>query len=1225
MKKILSKGLLSQALVFLGTALLVSGGATAAIEIDQQPLLVAKPVPGNMAIIGSFEFPTMVTKAYNTSSYSHSTTTDYVGYFNSNRCYEYNFHTDEKKRHFSPINKTGINCSGEKEWSGHFLNWASMQSIDIFRHILTGGHRFVDEVGETWLEKGVQTGQGSSGSNFPDGSISGKNTIKNIIPESDWSSLKTRIGRGNSAMGNKLQFTKSSFSYSKAVIPYNPEVHDDDFLEDNSGRVFEVSIRVKVCDPSMLESNCLKYSENNFKPVGLIQEYSDTMRYSAFGYLNDNSDGINNKNRSGGIMHARMKYVGPKRTTSDNKEATNLNNEWDAETGIFVLNPDPADASATPHGTKPIVHSGVISYINRSGHIVPETEFKRYDNVSELYYTAYRYLKGLENISAYTNVSGVSGDARDRLIGGLPIISEWKKDGHDPIQFSCQKNFFLGIGDTNTHNDKGIKTDAADDPVFSSTFDTLRNVIHAREGMDNNSVKGSGTGSDYISVLAYDAKTNDLRPDMPGKQRASTYWIDILETGLKARKNNAYWLAAKYGGLKVADDFDPTNSSSTLEDSSWWTTGEKLSNNDKRPDNFYVVNNAQDMVNSLVQAFADIQLEQRGNRSSLALNSTQLEAGSMTFQAQYVSGAWTGDVYGYEIDKTTGSIITEPKWKAESKLPLWSQRKIYVNFDDSAELKLFSAEGKNLAGFNQDRVDYLRGKRNKEQDGTFRTRYGLLGDIINSQPVYAGKPRVDLFAGRNFPGQSTYKAWATGINRDPVVYVGGNDGMLHGFNAETGVEVFAFIPKTVAANGLSELADKSYFHRYYVDGEMTIADVYVGGSWKTVLIGTLGAGGISKDRESTNNAIFALDITDPHSVKLLWEKNSADIPALGINLGKPVIIQDAANNWKVVLGNGPNSSEGKAHLISINVANGNISSPQLSSATDNGLSAVRAWDSDGDGLTDTLYAGDLQGGVWKITDLTSTPTSTKLFTAKDKNNVVQPITATPLVGKSPYDKTTWLFVGTGQYLNMDDIANKQLQSWYGIKDNGTNGKLRASLLERKILQEVAVTAADGNRTARIIEEGTREDLVDKEGWYIDLYRIANNAYENAGERMITQNQFQGSALISNTRIPDASDPCAPSGLGMIMSINPFTGARLSDNYFDVDGNRTINNADLIMIDGVPTVVSGIGFDTGFSNPSFLGDKMYVPSDDGTVREIDIQPYSSIVGRTSWRELLNTED
>ena len=1224
MKKTLSKGIFSQSIAFLGAALLASGSATAAIEIDQQPLLVAKPVPGNMAIIGSFEFPTMVTRAYNTSTYTPNS--EYIGYFDSGKCYKYQYDNNEEKRHFYPVNENGPSCTGNEEWSGKFLNWASMQSIDIFRHILTGGHRFYDIAGETWLEKGVQTGQGG-GNNFPIGNITNnKNLIKQITP-TEWSTFKTSIGNSSTAMGNKLRFTGSG-DLSNNISNYNP----NDKLHSN--RNYEVSVRVKVCVAGMLEENCEKYPDGNYKPTGLIQNHSDTMRYSAFGYLNDGSSSHthgSNRNRKGGIMHARMKYVGPNRVTSENTEEINPNREWDASTGIFVTNPDPTDASATPYGETPVNHSGVISYINRSGHIIPGTQFKTYDNVSELYYTAYRYLKGLENIPSYTDVSDKTGSDRDKLTGGLPIISDWKKDNHDPIQFSCQKNFFLGIGDTNTHNDRGLVSDGkATDPTLaggsSSMFEKLRNVIHKQEGMNNTSVRGAGTGSDYMAVLAYDANTNDLRPDMVGKQRASTYWIDILETGLKSRRENAYWLAAKYGGLKVPNDFDPINSTATIDDSLWWTSGDVLSTNDRRPDNFYVVNNAQDLANGLVQAFTDIQLEQRGNRSSLALNSTQLEEGSMTFQAQYVSGVWTGDVIGYEIDSTTGSIKQEPKWRAANQLPIWSERKVYFNKDGA--LALFKNSGKDVASLNKDKAEYLLGNTAKERDGTFRTRQGLLGDIVNSQPVFVGKPRPDLFSTRSFPGQNEYNSWAKGLKRNSVVYIGGNDGMLHGFNAETGAEVFAFIPKTVIDNGLSELTEKNYDHRYFVDGEMTVADVYFAteDKWKTILIGTLGAGGINKARTGTNNAVFALDITDPTSVKLLWEKNSTDIPALGINLGKPVIIQDSANNWKVVLGNGPNSSDEKAHLISINIANGNASASALSNATANGLSSIRAWDSDGDGLTDTLYAGDLQGVVWKITDLEKpTPIKTRLFTAKDKSGVAQPITATPLVGKSPYDQTTWLFFGTGQYLSTSDLANKQLQSWYGIKDNGTNDKLRNKLLERKILQEVAIQTPSGTSTARIIEDGTREDLVGKEGWFIDLYRITNDEKINAGERMITQNQFQGSALISNTRIPDASDPCAPSGLGIIMSINPFTGARLSDSYFDVNENGTINNADLVMINGVPTVVSGIGFDTGFSNPSFLGDKMYVPSDDGTIREIGIQPYSSIVGRTSWRELLNTED
>lgn len=1220
----LSKSIASQALVFLGSAILACSTAFAAIEIDQQPLLVAKPVPGNMAILGSFEFPTMVTRAYKEA---YSTNAEFVGYFDSKKCYEYNYDANESQRHFFPVNTGGPSCSGEDQWSGHFLNWASMQSIDIFRHILTGGRRSYDVAGETWLEKGFQTGQGGTGNNFPENNIPGNNNtlIRNATP-TNWQSFKTQIGRAGTPMGNKLLFTRNGNLSNAARTPYNPDVHGRSGRNRNfnENTVYEVSVRVKVCVPSMLEENCKKYSSNNHKPEGLIQQHSDSMRYSAFGYLNDNSGSQSfgtNRNRKGGIMHARMKYVGPTRVTDNNTEETNPNREWKSTDGTLVTNPDPTDASDTPHGKSPVDHSGVISYINNSGHLVSGTNFKQYDNVSELYYTAYRYLKGLENIPSYTDVSDKTGEARDRLIGGLPIISDWKKDGHDPIQFSCQKNFFLGIGDTNTHNDRGFVNDGSDDPLFAgnnSKFSRLRSAIHSREGMGDSSVTGAVQGSDYIAVLAYDANTSDLRPDMPGEQRASTYWIDILESGLKARRNNMYWLAAKYGGLRTPDDFDPTSTTASIENSWWWSSGERLSNNDARPDNFYVVSSAQDMIDSLTQAFADIQREQRGNRSSLALNSTQLDSGSMTFQAQYVSGAWTGDIYAYQIDGSSGSLISVPAWNAESKLPNWDERKVFVN---SGGLKLLKTEGANLTGFNKDRAEYLLGKRDKESDGTFRARQGILGDIVNSQPIYVGSPNPQLFNNRSFVGSNTYRGWANGITRDPVVYVGGNDGMLHGFNASTGTETFAFIPAAVVTNGLSELADKDYQHRYFVDGELTVADVFINGSWKTVLVGTLGAGGLAKNRKDTNNAVFALDVTDPHNVSLLWEKSSADIPALGVNLGKPVIVQLADNSWKVVLGNGPNSSTGKAHLISIDLASGAASTPELSNASTNGLSAIRAWDQDGDGLTDTLYAGDMQGVLWKITNLTAgSPTISKLFTATDPSGAPQPITATPLAGKSPYDRTTWLFFGTGRYLSTSDLSDKQVQSWYGIKDNGTENTGRNDLLERKILQEVTISTSSGARTARVIEEGAREDLTDKQGWHIDLFYV-----NKLGERMITPNQFQGSALISNTRIPDATDPCAPSGVGMIMSINPFTGARLSDTYFDVNNDGIFNQSDLVMIDGVPTVVSGIGFETGFSNPSFLGEKMYVPTDEGSIREVGINPYASIVGRTSWRELLNMGD
>jgi type IV pilus assembly protein PilY1 len=1220
----------SRAATFLVSLLLGIGTAHASTTIDQQPLLVAKPVPGNMAIIGSFEFPTMVTRAYKTEFDGDG---EYVGYFDSAKCYKYQYAEDEAKRHFYPTRFVTDNnqpCGEADEWSGKYLNWATMQSIDIFRHILTGGYRHVDTPEETWLEKGVQTGQGNGGNNFPDAIYTGNPrwyTAAGLNGFTNWNSVNVRIGRSGRRLGNKMLFTEGG-NLDGTSVPYNPAIHSPapSISSFDGSVVYEASVRVKVCVVGMLESNCEKYG-NNYKPEGLIQENSGNMRYSAFGYLNDNSSP--NPNRDGGIMHARMKYVGPEKINDQNNAVNNANAEWNSATGVFVQNPDPDDANATTaryFGLSGIQHSGVISYINNSGLIVPDTLFKRYDNVSELFYTAYRYLRGLPNRSEYIAITQ-TGDALNRLVGGLPIIDWAASEADDPMQFECQNNFFLGIGDTNTHPDTRV-------PKNDDTADIDARVTRISTLEDGLSI--GGNRSALIAGLAFDANTKDLRSDLAGKQTASTYWIDILENGLKGRKSNQYWLAAKYGGLKVPDDFNPD--SDPIDESMWYTNGETLSNGDLRPDNFYVVASAQDMVDGLTRAFSDIQEEQTGNRSSLALNSTTLDAGSATFQAEYTSGIWTGDLNAFTLDENTGALSLTPAWTASSKLPQPEARNIktwngtaFVKFDtttggiNNPTLTVLLRTDSGTTESATDVINYLRGVRTNENNATgFRVRQGVLGDIVNSQPVFIGNPKPGLFRNQTFDGSDTYDAWAEGVSRTPTVYVGSNDGMLHGFNATTGatnsgVETFAYVPKTVIENGLGELANPAYNHRYFVDGELTVADVYDGTNWRTILVGTLGAGSVAKDRSTTSNAIFALDVTDPADVKFLWEKNSAAIPTLGNNLGKPVIAQIADGNWSVLLGNGPNSTGGKAQLVSINLFTGTVKSTEMSADISNGLSAVRTWDSDGNGLTDTVYAGDLQGNLWKVTGLTNTaPTVQKLFQARDASDNPQPITSSPLAGRSPYTQEVWLFFGTGQYLNTSDLSDFSVQTWYGINDDeSTTTASRSDLLERKILLDVPVTT---EVSARVIEAGAREDLLGKRGWYIEL--LPNGTGPAVGERMVTPNQFQGSALIGNTRIPDASDPCAPTGRGVIMSIDPFTGARLVQTFFDLNGDGVFNTDDMVEIDGVNTVVSGVGLNTGFSNPSFLGQKMYIPTDDGEISTLDIQPFTTGATRTSWRELIN---
>jgi type IV pilus assembly protein PilY1 len=309
-----------------------------------------------------------------------------------------------------------------------------------------------------------------------------------------------------------------------------------------------------------------------------------------------------------------------------------------------------------------------------------------------------------------------------------------------------------------------------------------------------------------------------------------------------------------------------------------------------------------------------------------------------------------------------------------------------------------------------------------------------------------------------------------------------------------------------------------------------------------------------------------------------------------------------------VFGNGIDSSSGRAVLMTIDVFDGTASSIVLDSGPTNGLTAVLARDTNADGLSDSFYAGDLEGSMWKVTALTGegaavSATGTKIFAAEDSSGVAQPITAAPLVGWEEATNTTWVFFGTGKYLNEDDLNDTQEQTWYGIKDTG-------SLVDRGDLKERSVVASGnvGFFGARVMEEAVDGDMVGYDGWYWDM--------PITKERMVVPNNFQGGVLIGTTRIPDATDACRPTGRGWIMAFNPFTGARLEKTFFDMNKDGLFNDSDLLNGD----IVGGIGLLSAAQRPIFIDDLMAFTMDDGTTDTVRIQGGSADARRASWREI-----
>ncbi|WP_148040551.1 pilus assembly protein [Marichromatium sp. AB32] len=1026
------------------------------------------------------------------------------------------------------------------------------------------------------------------------GSISG-------ITDSSYSSFDRIVIHG----GHTYYVDNLSVSTTDSDIPYPLK------SSDSQSSTFEAHVRVKVCDPSVsLEDNCVRYG-SHYKPEGLLQEYSSRIRYAVFGYLNDS-----NKYRDGGVLRAGMRFIGENMIDDSGLTIENPNPEWDLATGVLTPNPTPSDITSTLIAAG-VEDSGVINYLNKFGEMT-SANHKSIDPVSELFYAALRYFKHQGNVPEYSDISG-SDDQKYQLADGFPVITSWQ----DPIQHYCQKSVILGIGDANTHRDKNLpgNSRSSDEPATPSEVsgDSSIDVVTATqrvallEGITISTPFTGRENSAYIVGLAYDAHTRDIRPDLIDKQTVSTYWVDVREAQrLESRARNQYWLATKYGGFSVPNDYRTYEQTEPLPDSWWHTTGDILSTGDKRPDNFYVASEADKMIESLTQAFSNIVEETVGTGSGLATNSSELSTDTRSYQASFVSGSWDGDVEAFSMDTQTGVLSETPEWSANDALPAWDARKIFFNRPDSQTAEPFTWD--NLSGAQQallqssSIVDYLRGDTSNETpSGTLRSRQHLLGDIVNSAPVHVSSPDPSFYVGATFLGASSYANFSRNQqSRSATLYVGANDGMLHAFDAATGEEIYAFIPNAVFSKGLVSLANPDYAHRYFVDGELTVADVYTSGAWKSVLIGTLGRGG---------PGVFALDVTDPTNISLLWERDEQDIPGLGRNIGKPIVAQVEDGEWRVLLGNGPDNQSGTAQLLMIDVADGSAVSVEPTTVTDNALSAIYAWDSNGDGFTDTVYAGDLKGNLWRFENLSSnTPQSRLLFSATDASNTSQPITVSPLVGVDPDSDLRWVFFGTGRYLNETDITDTQVQSWYGLVDEGQTISSRSNLVARQIEAEGLVDEL----SVRVVSAGDSEDLEGKSGWYIDLVSPING---REGERMTLPNQFQGEVLFGTTRIPDSSDSCQPTGNGFVMAIDPFTGARLSEGIFDIDRDGEFDQSDALEVSGEPIPVSGVGFSHVPNQPTFVANFMQVVLDNSDTETIQIRAPESSINRASWREIL----
>ncbi len=1161
------------------TAALAAAGVSthAATPLADQPVFSTIAVPGNLALALSVEFPTAISVAHTDATYNPAT--NYLGYFDPNKCYLYSYSITETLRHFYPAGlATNRTCVGanDSKWSGNFLNWATMQTIDPFRWALTGGYRATDTATTTLLEKAWASNQGSA-SNFPDRSLGTAALVADATPFA-WPAFNMRVR----TLGNKMVFTETG-NVGNAPTAYNG-------VATSGATVYEVSVRVKVCDESAaaggLEANCTKYSSGNFKPTGLIQQYSDQIRYSAFGYLNDS-----NLSRDGGVLRARQKFVGPTQPVPGAGPIVNTASEWDSSTGVMNVNPDASDASDTAvlFGV-PVANSGVMNYLNKFGQITTGS-YKTYDPVGELYYAALRYFKNLGNVPEYTARNGASVATKTTWVDGFPVIENW----NDPVQFSCQKNFVLGIGDVNTHADRNLPgATGSSEPAKPAmvTADTSVDALAATNKVGSlHGIGAIGNTQGYggccnnngalMAGLAYDANTKDIRPDDPlvkhtkGKQTVQTYWLDILEYQ-NYKNNNQFYLAAKYGGFTVPDVYDPYAQATDIPET-WWRTNSDFVGTQKRPDTYFTASKPDQMVAGLTKAFAAIASKLTAFTTSFSTALPQISSiGSASYATQFDAKSWSGEMVASAaaIDANGDPLLTE-SWRLSAKLDAqatgtgWDTNRRIASFNtatglgvpfraaDISATQLATLDTAYRTGNDSaDYLNYLRGDRTHEKSSTvsgsakaYRDRATLIGDIVGSKARPIPPPSAPYSAAAN-AGYAAFKStWAT---RPVMVYFGTNQGMLHAVNgsltgANAGREVFAYVPSPMynTARGLVTLGDPLFTHYNQVDATPMVGDLDFGktqgGSgtdWRSVLIGGLGKGGKS---------LYSIDVTNPAAMtseaavasKVLWEFSHAD---LGYTFGEAALVKTRKYGWVAIVGSGYNNSDGKGYFFIINPRTGalleKIGTGVGSVADDAGLAHVQPFVIDRtDGTADSVYAGDLHGNLWRL-DLTASsgsyPAPTKIAELTDGSGVRLPVTSRPLIIPQPRTNKRFVTVGTGRLLHPSDSGSTQAQRFFAIIDgSGVRFNKPADLpsgitfpIQRTDLKELT------DLTQKVTFNQATEI-----GWFVDLGVVAGGA----GWRVISDPSSYLSFVAFTAMVPTSDSACEPNGNSRVYAIDLGTG------------------------------------------------------------------------------------
>jgi type IV pilus assembly protein PilY1 len=833
--------------------------------------------------------------------------------------------------------------------------------------------------------------------------------------------------------------------------------------------------------------------------------------------------------------------------------------------------------------------------------LTPET----FTPLSETLYEAAQYYAGRKVVFGDPNSIAASRAAGDPSVYASPIND------------TCQQNYVVFLTDGEPTLD--VAANAAIPAMTDHGSESFGSLVGATCDVENNA---NGMCLDDLAHFMNEGDSSTL----PGSQSVKTYTIgftvDLPVLAQTAQRGG--------GSYYTADDTAELSNALTNILIDILDTNQTFSSPSVAVNAF---NRTQNLSDLFISVFSPTGQEHwHGNLKKYRLrpsDATIVDANGAP-AVDPATGFFTDGSQSYwSAPVVDGGTVTDGG--AANVLPVPAARTIFTYLGANSTLShasnLFAAANLGLTDAHLDIsgimgeptrdevIRYVRGEDFNDWNTTngASPNRNQIGDPLHSQPVSA------IYG----PGQ-----------RDGLLFLATNDGMLHALDLETGVEQWAFIPPEFLDDQVVLYGNDTTANKHYgIDGDLRVHmigdhDNLVEAGERVFLYFGMGRGG---------DFYYALDITSPTAPKLQWSIGRPTLTKLGQSWSTPIPtrmdIQGAAyhvdnvDKHVLVIGGGyepdqdfetfSTDTSGNALYIvdaysgallwSASNAGASQNFATVGRSMDYSIPArIRVVDFDGDGFADRLYAGDMGGQIWRFDVSNGQPPASLVAggviaqlgaapNALPTADMLRRFYYTPDIATVNTRTENFIHIGIGSGHRGHPLNMTNRDRFYALRDYNVQPMSQAAFNALIPVTDAMLTPITTTNTA--VNPGSP-------GWRLDL----NVGTGWIGEKVLAEARTFNNQVIFSTFRPGASGAavsCTPQlGTNRVYQMNIFNGAPVTNLDGPAD-NSPLTMSDLYLqrAGGILSTAQALFVDSDSDNDG-IADAEEDADGDGIPDEID---------------------